>query len=122
MSMVERTKISVNMNINIDTSPIATFHWNEAMGKRLRGLREENNYSRRELSERTGVSEAYIQQLESPHLYAGRSRKPKELTASRKILESLCLILKTNVAALIWDGNVGNVIISSEEGNNSLTV
>lgn len=115
MSMVERTKIIVNMSINIDTSPIATFHWNDAMARRLRELREAINYSRRELSQKSGVSEAYIQQLESPHLYTGKSKKPKELTASRKILESLCSTLDTSVAALIWHGEPGNLTIFSEK-------
>lgn len=107
MSIGERNsnKVDLEMKIKIDVTPVASFKWNEENAQKLRALREKAGYSRKALSEIVGISTTYIQQLEAPHLFINRPKKPKEVTVSTEILQKLCLALNGDVSSLIWDIN-----------------
>ncbi|MCG6137686.1 MAG: helix-turn-helix domain-containing protein [Nostoc sp. LLA-1] len=96
-------KINVKMNITVDVTPIAAFKWNEGNAQKLRELRENAGYSRQKLSDEVGVSVAYIQQLETPHVFLKKPKKPDQMTVSTEILEKLCTALKADITSLIWD-------------------
>lgn len=108
MSITERNKQGRYMTI-VSLQDVATFRWNSQLAEKLRALR--GSVSRRELSERTRslptpVSEQYIQQLESPHLFIGKAKKPKSLTVSREIVESLCEALDIGIEGLFWAAKI----------------
>ncbi|MHC5779626.1 helix-turn-helix domain-containing protein [Nostoc sp.] len=107
MSTGERNnnKVDLQMKIKIDVTPVASFRWNEENAQKLRQLREKAGYSRKALSEIVGISATYIQQLEAPHLFVNRPKKPKEVTVSTEILQKLCVALNGDVSSLIWDIN-----------------
>ncbi|WGV29138.1 helix-turn-helix domain-containing protein [Halotia branconii] len=91
------------MNVQVDVTPIAAFKWHEENAQKLRKLRDDAGLSRKALSEAVGVSVAYIQQLESPHLFINKPKKPKEMTVSAEVLEKLCAVLNGKITSLIWD-------------------
>lgn len=100
----KRNKKIVMIAVDIDT--VAAFRWNESLGEKLRNMREELGYSRKTLSTKTEefgkkVSEAYIQQLESPQSYIGRSGKSGSLTVSSDIVHLLCDAMKIEITELI---------------------
>jgi DNA-binding XRE family transcriptional regulator len=97
------SKIKIKMKITVDVTPIAAFKWNEENAQKLRELRENAGYSRQKLSDEVGVSVAYIQQLETPHVFIKKPKKPDQMTVSTEILEKLCTALKGDITSLIWD-------------------
>ncbi|MDZ7970257.1 MAG: helix-turn-helix transcriptional regulator [Nostoc sp. DedSLP03] len=105
MSTGERSenKIKVKMNITVDVTPIAAFRWNEENAQKLRELRDKAGYSRQKLSDVVGVSVAYIQQLETPHVFINKPKKPTQMTVSTEILEKLCAALDGDITSLIWN-------------------
>lgn len=107
MTGTERIKIQY-MNV-VNLQDVASFRWNSSLGEKLRELR--GSVSRRALSEKTrslstGVSENYIQQLESPHLFVGKARKPKSLTVSTEVIEVLCQALGVDIGELFWAAKI----------------
>lgn len=98
-----KNKIKVKMNITVDVTPIAAFRWNEQNAQKLRDLREKAGYSRQKLSDEVGVSVAYIQQLETPHVFLKKPKKPEQMTVSTEILEKLCAALDGEITSLIWE-------------------
>ncbi|OKH14824.1 hypothetical protein NIES592_08075 [Fischerella major NIES-592] len=103
MSTGKRYKIKVRSLIDIDISPIAAFKWQEANGLKLRERREKAGYSRKALSESTGLSQTYIQQLETPQHFLNKPKKPKEMTVSAETLVKICAIIGGDVISLFWD-------------------
>jgi DNA-binding Xre family transcriptional regulator len=105
MSIGQRNigKIKVKMNVTVDVSPIAAFKWNEENAQRLRKLRDDAGLSRKALSEAVGMSTAYIQQLEAPHLFINKPKKPQQMTVSIEILQKICDVLNGDITWLIWD-------------------
>lgn len=105
MSMAERNEDHLIMTA-VDLRLVATFHWNESLGNRLRYLREAKGFSRKALStetQKTGkaVSESYIQQLETPHLFAGKERRGESLTVSKDVLNRICEAMNIDVTDLL---------------------
>jgi transcriptional regulator with XRE-family HTH domain len=103
--MTERNKDNSIMTA-VDLQLVATFHWNESLGNRLRNLRENKGLSRKALSEETKkigktVSESYIQQLESPSLFAGREGKSESLTVSKDVISRICEAMSLDVTDLL---------------------
>jgi DNA-binding XRE family transcriptional regulator len=103
MSTGKRYKIRMQTLIDIDISPIATFKWNETNGLKLRERRENAGYSRKSLSEATGLSQTYIQQLETPQHFLNKPKKPKEMTVSTETLVKICAVIGGDVISLFWD-------------------
>jgi transcriptional regulator with XRE-family HTH domain len=103
MSIGERSKFNIVISVNIETLPIATFKWNESNGLKLRELREAAGYSRAKLSEVSGISATYLQQLETPKHFIAKPKKPSQMTVSADILIKLCKILNGSVTSLFWE-------------------
>lgn len=89
--------------VNIDISPVATFKWDEHRGTRLRERRELAGLSRKALAEAAGLSQTYIQQLETPQHFLNKPKKPKEMTVSADTLAKVCSIVGGTVASLFWE-------------------
>lgn len=109
MSTGKRYKIKMRSLIDIDISPIATFRWNELNGLKLRERRDSAGYSRKALSDATGLSQTYIQQLETPQHFLNKPKKPKEMTVSAETLVKICAIVGGDVISLFWDIEIDNL-------------
>lgn len=94
------------MITTVDIELVASFTWSQTLGTRLRSLREARGFTRKQLSEETAkigrtVSMQYIQQLETPKLFEGKSKKPSDLAVSKVILLTLCTALDTDITSLV---------------------
>lgn len=94
------------MQLLVDINMVSSFLWSDALGSRLRSLREERGYTRKELSEKTAeigkpVSMQYIQQLETPRFFVNKEKKTSELSVSKDVLMALCMAVDADITSVI---------------------
>lgn len=111
MNIPERNSGELKIMLAVDIETVASFAWSEELGTKLRSLRDSRGLTRGQLSLLTNatgrpVSEQYIQQIESPRLFAGKGKKSSRPTVSKEILVALCQAMGTDVTSLLASSKI----------------